>query len=64
MDRFRVYAIEKNLLNNNFSKYQNGLAKFFLLQKLEVIINGAKKRNNIETFEKFKKKYEYWKALS
>ena len=64
MDRFRVYAIEKNLLNNNFSEYQNGLAKFFLLQKLEVIINGAKKRNNIETFEKFKKKYEYWKALS
>ena len=64
MDRFRVYAIEKNLLNNNFSEYQNGLAKFFLLQKLEVIINGAKKRNNIETFEKFMKKYEYWKALS
>ncbi len=64
MDRFRVYAIEKNLLNNNFSEYQNGLAKFFLLQKLEVIINGAKKRNNIETFKKFKKKYEYWKALS
>ena len=64
MDRFRVYAIEKNLLNNNFSKNQNCLAKFFLLQKLEVIINGAKKRNNIETFEKFKKKYEYWKALS
>ncbi len=64
MDRFRVYAIEKNLLKNNFSKDQNGLAIFYLLQKLKVIINGAKKRNNIKTYEEFKKKYNYWKFLS
>ncbi len=64
MDRFRVYAIEKNLLKNNFSKDQNGLAIFYLLQKLRVIINGAKKRNNIKTYEEFKKKYNYWKFLS
>ena len=64
MDRFRIYAIEKNLYNNNFSKNQNCLAIFYLLEKLQVVIKGAKKRNNLKTYEEFKKKYEYWKALN
>ena len=63
MDRFRVYAIEKNLLNNNFSKNQNCLAIFYLLKKIKVLIKGAKKRNNIKIYEEFKKKYDYWKDV-
>ncbi len=60
MDRFRVYAIEKNLVKNNFSKNHNKLAIFYLLKKLQVILNGARKRNNFKIVEEFKVKYDYW----
>ena len=61
MDRFRVYAIEKNILNDTFSEKQKILAKKYLLQKLLVIFEGAKKRKNEIIFQKYKLKYDFWK---
>ncbi len=64
MDRFRVYSIEKNLNENKFNKSQNIIAINYLLKKLEIIINGAKKRQNLEVFKEYKKKFDYWKKLN
>ena len=61
MDRFRVCAIEKNIMGNNFTPNQKNIAIEQLLKKLIVILNGAKKRNNNDTYNKFKLKYDFWK---
>ena len=50
MDRFRVEAIEKNINRNYFSKKQNLIAINYLLKKIEIIMTGAKKRENVKTF--------------
>ena len=63
MDRFRVKAIEKNLNNKFFTKNQSLIAIDYLLEKIKVILIGAKKRQNLETFEKYKQKFDYWKKI-
>jgi len=63
MDRFRVEAIEKNINRNYFSKKQNLIAINYLLKKIEIIMTGAKKRENVKTFYKYKQKFDYWKKI-
>ena len=46
MDRFRVKALEKLILNHELNSKQKKVALKSLTSRLEIIINGAKKRNN------------------
>ncbi len=63
MDRFRVYSIEKNIKQNKFSKEQKFIAIRYLLEKIQILINGAKRRNNREVFNKYSKKFDFWSDL-
>ena len=63
MDRFRVYSIEKNIKQNKFSKEQKFIAIRYLLEKLQILINGAKRRNNREVFNKYSKKFDFWSEV-
>ncbi len=63
MDRFRVKAIEKNINNNYFSKNQNLIAIDYLLEKIKVILGGAKKRKNIKILNKYQQKYVHWTKI-
>ncbi len=60
MDRFRVKAIEKNLIKNIFSENQINLALKHLLLKIDIIMMGAKKRKNVYIYNKYLKKQKYW----
>ena len=60
MDRFRIYSLEKLLKDENLceSYYHALLAE--ILNKLNVVINGAKKRKNNDLAKKMmEKKSEY-----
>ncbi len=60
MDRFRVFSLEKLLKDKKLTKYQRTLILRELIFKLNILINGAKKRNKILFFEEMrKKKYVY-----
>ena len=56
MDRFRVVSLEKLLKDEKLSKYQRTLILRELIFKLDILKNGAKKRNEILFFEEMKKK--------
>ena len=46
MDRFRIYSIEKILTYPNLSEEKRENALKVLKEKIEIVLNGAKKRNN------------------
>ena len=46
MDRFRVKALEKLILNYELNSKQKKIALKSLISRLEIIVNGAKKRNS------------------
>ena len=60
MDRFRIKSLEKNIYNNWFSKEQRKIVYKKLIEKLIIVSNGAKKRGNQETFEKYDQKLKQW----
>lgn len=51
MDRFRVTALEK-ILSSEISEEQTSLAKTMLLEKLAILLTGAKKHGN-ESLQKY-----------
>ncbi len=60
MDRFRVLSMEKLLKNNLLTEYQRNAIHNELIFKLDILINGARKRDNTSFFtEMSKKKYLY-----
>ena len=61
MDRFRVKALEKLILNHNLNHLQKQIVFNSLITKLEIITNGAKKRNNQKIEKIFHKKIKEWK---
>ena len=61
MDRFRVKALEKLILNHELNSKQKKVALKSLTSRLEIIINGAKKRNNQNIEKIFQKKLNDWK---
>ena len=61
MDRFRVKALEKLILNHELNSMQKKVALKSLTSRLEIIVNGAKKRNNQNIEKIFQKKLNDWK---
>ena len=61
MDRFRVKALEKLILNHKLNYHQKKIVLSSLITRLEIIINGAKKRNNQKIEKIFQKKINEWK---
>ena len=60
MDRFRVLSMEKLLKNDLLTEYQRNAIHNELIFKLDILINGARKRDNTSFFaEMIKKKYLY-----
>ena len=60
MDRFRVKALEKLILNQNLNNMQKKIVLNSLITRLEIITNGAKKRNNKKIEKIFQKKINDW----
>ena len=60
MDRFRVRALEKLILNHNLNYLQKKIVLNSLINRLEIITNGAKKRNNLKIELIFQKKINDW----
>ena len=56
MDRFRVYSIEKLLNSSTLNIDKKAYAVKILKQKLSIIINGAKKRQNKKLIELYENK--------
>ena len=62
MDRFRVRALEKILATNLATPYYSA-ARTMLLHKLEILLNGARKRNNRELVEQCQLKIQHWQLI-
>ena len=60
MDRFRVRALEKLLINGNLTKAQFVIAFQGLLTRLKILHEGAKKRHNLEMEEIYRDKILVW----
>ena len=62
MDRFRIQALE-NLLQSSFlDEWQEQLTKSMLLKKIDILIEGAKKRSNASIYNMYLEKRKYWEA--
>jgi glycosyltransferase involved in cell wall biosynthesis len=60
MDRFRIAAIEKCLKSDYLSDDYRALATLMLREKLNIYLNGAKKRskgNEVDTYERLLEQY-------
>ena len=62
MDRFRVQALEKLLRSSVLDGRQRQLTKSMLLKKIDILIEGAKKRSNTSIYNKYLEKQKYWEA--
>ena len=60
MDRFRVYSIEKLLKDNLLTASQRLSAYEMLLKKLDIVIQGGRKRGKDEMVDFYSKKRSYW----
>ena len=60
MDRFRIKSLEKNLINEHFSKSQKINVLDTLIEKLTIVSYGALKRGNKEIFKKYNDKLQDW----
>ena len=56
MDRFRIYSLEKILYNYDIDEQKREKIIEKLKEKLLILINGAKKRNNNKIISKYEKK--------
>lgn len=56
MDRFRIHALEKILRSGTLSAADSCAAQAMLREKLTILIQGAKKRNNRELLEACREK--------
>lgn len=65
MDRFRVIALEKmlNHYSHNLSEQELGLTKSMLLEKLNILLIGARKRDNSELQEYCLSKLDCWNSI-
>ena len=60
IEQFRIKSLEKILYSNSLSKSQKKIAEKVLLHKLEIYVNGLRKRNKVEDLEVYKKKIQHW----
>ncbi|MDA9170579.1 glycosyltransferase family 2 protein [Alphaproteobacteria bacterium] len=64
MDRFRIKSLEKNINSNWFSKDQNKYAYETLIKKLQIVLSGAKNRNNTKLSNIYSEKLRFWQSCS
>jgi len=57
MDRFRIYALEKMLSNQQLDARQELQTLEVLLEKISVYMKGARRRGKEEEFKKYQEKY-------
>ncbi len=60
MDRFRVRALEKILINYKLKKKQKKKILIVLVAKINIILAGAEKRKNIKIIKIYNYKKKYW----
>ena len=60
MDRFRIQSLEKIITTSTLTKKQITETKQMLLKKLNIVVNGAVKRENQELTKKYSEKLNYW----
>ena len=60
IDRYRIKALEKILINNNLKKQQKLKVLEYLLKKINIILLGAINRNNKRIFNMYIKKKFLW----
>jgi glycosyltransferase involved in cell wall biosynthesis len=64
MDRFRIYALEKIIYDSRLNIHKRIAAIQMLLQKIDIYLNGVKKRNKKEEIDLYtQKKKMYQKKL-
>ena len=63
MDRYRVYAIQKLLNSETLEEEDKLLAVTTLIQKLEILINGARKRGNLARVQKYERSLKEYSNL-
>ncbi|MBC8455855.1 glycosyltransferase family 2 protein, partial [bacterium] len=56
MDRFRIYALEKIIRSEKLSENDQAMAIETLIQKMQIYLAGAKKRNKIDEIKRYEKK--------
>ena len=61
IDRFRVQALEKLILNFSLNSDQKYLVIKMIIKKLTILSKGAKKRENIKMLISTRKKEKIWK---
>jgi hypothetical protein len=60
IDRYRIKALEKILINNNLKTQQKLKVLKYLLKKINIILLGAMNRNNKKIFNMYIKKKFLW----
>ena len=62
MDRFRIKALENLLQSSVLDKSQKQLTKSMLLKKIDILIEGAKKRSNKYIYNLYLQKQKHWEV--
>ncbi len=63
MDRYRIIALENLLQNYSIDDEKKKLVIDTIIQKINILIQGAKKRNNQDVLAEFTPKFIYWKNM-
>ena len=63
LDRYRIYALEKLLHDRNLNPSKHRKALEEVISRLEILINGALKRNKPHSAEALIRKQSVWKNL-
>ena len=56
------FKLENLLRSSVLDEWQRQLTKSMLLRKIKILIQGAKKRSNTSTYNKYLEKQKYWEA--
>ncbi len=64
LDLFRIQSLEKIISFGDLSVSYEREAVKVLREKLNIVINGAKKRDNISIIKKYSPKLEYWNDIA
>ena len=61
MDRFRAMALEELLIKKNkFNDFQKQIMISNLIKRIDILLKGARKRNNKNILAKYSPKFLYW----
>tara|TARA_S200000501_G_C20872088_1_gene764799 strand:+ start:12259 stop:13083 length:825 start_codon:yes stop_codon:yes gene_type:complete len=63
IEQFRIYSLEKIMNSKKLTLDQYKSARKILLKKLNIYLNGAKKRKNYEVVKTIEDKIEYWTVI-